>query len=101
MDDPIPTFSYLLEKLRDDFPRLAYVHIIEPHPESVSGRNDESTDFARKIWSPRPYFAAQGFTPESAIKAAEETDGVAVVFGKWFISNVSCSYSTDVIMTHF
>ena len=30
MEDPIPTFSYLVKRLAEDFPELAYLHVIEP-----------------------------------------------------------------------
>ena len=30
MKDPVPTFSYLVERLAEDFPELAYLHVIEP-----------------------------------------------------------------------
>ena len=35
MEDPIPTFSHLVRRLADDFPELAYLHVIEPGVDGV------------------------------------------------------------------
>jgi hypothetical protein len=43
MEDPIPTFSYLVQSLRDSFPNLGYLHIVEPRtkgPTSVEWDED-------------------------------------------------------------
>lgn len=87
MKDPIPTFTYLVEKLRDNHPELAYLHVIEAEALTTPGEVRESTAFLRKIWQPRAYVTANGYTPETAVKEADEHDTI-VAFGKWFISNV-------------
>lgn len=30
MDDPKPTYEYITTQLAERFPRLAYVHVVEP-----------------------------------------------------------------------
>ncbi|KDQ13240.1 hypothetical protein BOTBODRAFT_66957 [Botryobasidium botryosum FD-172 SS1] len=83
MKDPIPTFKHLVESIREKHPKLAYLHFVEPLPGAGV---EESNEFARKLWHPRPFFSAGSHDAQSGLKAAEERD-VAVVFGKWFISN--------------
>jgi NADPH2 dehydrogenase len=96
--NPVPTFSYIIEQLRDHFPQLAYLHLIEP---GVQGNADtpagaeESNDFARKVWGERPLIAAGGFTAESA-KATVEQKGGLIAFGRHFISNVCILLVTDL-----
>ncbi|EMD36298.1 hypothetical protein CERSUDRAFT_52036 [Gelatoporia subvermispora B] len=89
MDDPVPTFSYLVEQLAIRFPDLSYIHVIEPRTtgdrDRVS-RPGESNDFIRKIWSPKMLISAGGYTRCSAIAHAEKT-GDLIAFGRLFISN--------------
>lgn len=84
MADPIPTFTNLVISLCDKHPNLAYLHFVEPEAGASA---EESNDFARQIWQPRPFFSANEYDEHSGLKAAEEKD-VAVVYGRWFISNV-------------
>ena len=37
MPDPIPTFTYLVRRLAEDYPKLAYLHLVEI---GVSGNVD-------------------------------------------------------------
>ncbi|KAG7445349.1 FMN-linked oxidoreductase [Guyanagaster necrorhizus] len=89
MDDPIPTFSYLVTKIGQRHPDLAYVHVVEPR---VSGnwtrdaRKGESNDFIRELWAPRPLVSAGGYTREGAMEVADGK-GELVAFGRYFISN--------------
>lgn len=85
MEDPVPTYTHLVQKLRDNHPELAYIHVVESDPTIPSG---DSSEFIRKIWAPKAYLSANGYNPESAVKEADANDNLAVVFGKWFISNV-------------
>lgn len=97
MREPHPeeTFGYLISKLRDSYPDLAYIHVIEPrmsgdslttgNPEAQLQR--ESNDFIRDIWQPRPLITAGGFSGASAKETIEEKDGL-VAFGRHFIANV-------------
>lgn len=92
MTDPIPTFSYLVTRLRDLYPDLAFVHVIEPR---VSGSNNvdvvsesDSNDFIRDIWRPRPLISAGGYTRATGIKTAE-IKGDLIGYGRSFLANVS------------
>ncbi|KAJ8522236.1 hypothetical protein ONZ45_g1185 [Pleurotus djamor] len=92
MEDPKPTFSYLVSQLRDKFPDLAYLHVAEPRVSLGLEERDESTipveeenDFMRKIWAPKPVITAGGMNRELAIATADRGDIVAV--GRPFTSN--------------
>ncbi|KAL1943308.1 hypothetical protein VTO73DRAFT_4383 [Trametes versicolor] len=89
MADPIPTFTYLVTKLAQDYPDLAFLHQVEPGVAGgwdIDAKTGESNDFIRKIWFPRPLISAGRYTRESAIARAEET-GELTAFGRLFISN--------------
>ena len=36
MKDPVPTFSYLVKRLASEYPKLAYLHIIEPGVDGIA-----------------------------------------------------------------
>ena len=42
MDDPRPTFSYLVEQLKQRFPNLAYLHVVSPNAVQNEGPKDPS-----------------------------------------------------------
>ncbi|KAI0698175.1 NADH:flavin oxidoreductase/NADH oxidase [Cerioporus squamosus] len=89
MEDPVPTFTYLVSKALERHPDLAYLSVVEPGvagASDIEARSGESNDFLRKIWLPRPFMSAGRYTRESAIKRAEET-GELIAFGRRFISN--------------
>ncbi|KAF8313586.1 FMN-linked oxidoreductase [Clavulina sp. PMI_390] len=91
MADPVPTFSHVIEQIKQRYPNFMYLHMIEPRiagNDDSPGQPGESNDFARDIWAPRPYLAAGGYSqePEKGVAAAEE-DGMLIVFGRAFISN--------------
>ncbi|KAI0780587.1 NADH:flavin oxidoreductase/NADH oxidase [Trametes elegans] len=89
MEDPIPTFSHLITRLREQFPGFAYLHVVEPGilgPFDAEHRKGDSNDFARELWLPRPLISAGRYTRESAIARAEKT-GELIAFGRLFISN--------------
>ena len=91
MSDPIPTFSRLVTRIRDEHPNFGYIHVVEPRLAGIADREaqeGESNDFLREIWGPRVYIAAGGFTREDAIKTADEKGGL-IAYGRYFISNVS------------
>lgn len=97
MADPKPTFTYLVSQLAERHPNLAYLHLIDPQQETLPPHpltppnTVESLQFIRDIWSPRPLLVAGGFNAELAARHAEKYPNEVVVFGKWFISNVSFS----------
>ncbi|KAJ3546905.1 hypothetical protein NM688_g5465 [Phlebia brevispora] len=89
MEDPIPQFTHLVYELKRRYPSLAYLHVIEPRiagGSDVEGAADESNDFIRAIWSPRPLISAGGYTRQTALDVAE-TKGDLIAFGRSFISN--------------
>ncbi|KZV80858.1 FMN-linked oxidoreductase [Exidia glandulosa HHB12029] len=87
-ENPIPTFSKLLEELKQR--ELAFVHLVEPRLD-WGGSEGDSLDWARAIWKPRPLVLACGFTPATAVetaqKAADNGEQVVIAFGRDFISN--------------
>ena len=92
MPHPVPTFSALIERLVEHEPDLAYVHLIEPRisagEDSAPLSADESNDFARALWSPRPLILTGGFDREKALKEAEKgSKNVLVGVGRQFTSN--------------
>jgi len=94
MPDPVPTFSEVVTRIRDDHPDFAYIHILEPAKteqqhqgaSEESGTVEESNKFLRDIWGGRPYIANSAFGRDSAIEAAEKEGGL-ISFGRDFISN--------------
>ena len=90
IDDPIPLYTYLITRIRERFPDLAYIHVTEPR---ISGDGtsrdprDESNDFIRALWSPRPLISTGGYDRDLAIEIAD-TKGDLIAFGRHFIANV-------------
>nr|GAT52914.1 predicted protein [Mycena chlorophos] len=104
-DNPKPTYTYLVTELRNRFPELAYLHIIEPR---VNGHNDvspqdsegASNDFIRAIWSGRPLISAGGYKRDTAIATAE-VKGDLIAFGRMFLANPDLPYrlKNDIPLT--
>ncbi|KAF8261415.1 hypothetical protein EI94DRAFT_1606929 [Lactarius quietus] len=92
MRDPLPTFTTLVERVRDAHPNLAYIHVIEPRIDGISESDSpdenvtQSNEALRKIWGDRPYIAAGGVDRASAINMVEKYGGL-VAFGRHFIAN--------------
>ena len=42
MEDPVPTYTYLVDQFRRRFPSLAYLHVIEPEAPSNVGPKEKS-----------------------------------------------------------
>ncbi|KAI0076972.1 NADH:flavin oxidoreductase/NADH oxidase [Panus rudis PR-1116 ss-1] len=94
MKDPIPTFSYLVNKIKELYPEFAFIHVVEPRVNGVYDETPgegESNDFLRKLWSPRPFIAAGGLKRDSAIEFADN-NGDLVAFGRFFIANPDLPY---------
>ncbi|KAJ7052277.1 hypothetical protein C8F01DRAFT_1221986 [Mycena amicta] len=90
MEDPRPTYSYVVTQLRDCFPDLAYLHVVEPRADA-NVRAGASNDFIREIWGARPFISAGGYTREIALAVAEEK-GDIVAFSRGFIANPDLPY---------
>ena len=88
MEDPLPTFTPLVERIRDTHPNFAYVHVIEDVQFINDERGTHSNNSLRKIWGDRPYIAAGGFNRASANDMVEKHGGL-IAFGRDFIANVS------------
>ncbi|KAJ3926158.1 MAG: hypothetical protein NXY57DRAFT_756697 [Lentinula lateritia] len=92
MADPIPTFSYLVTKLKESLPGIAYLHVVEPRINGSKTERAEnivqtdSNDFLRQIWHPKPLISAGGYTRETAMQIANEKEDL-IAFGRYFISN--------------
>ncbi|KAA1467027.1 NADH:flavin oxidoreductase/NADH oxidase [Dentipellis sp. KUC8613] len=88
MDDPIPTFSEFVRRVKDAYPDFAYLHVVEPriNGEEFQNVSTQTNEPLRQIWAPKPFIVAGGFSREEAIHAADERN-VLVAFGRYFISN--------------
>jgi NADPH2 dehydrogenase len=95
MDSPIPQFAHLVSEVKRRFPNLAYLSVIESRYDAQGPSIPGSNDFIRAIWSPKVLISAGGYTPESAIEAAEKASASGstelVAFGRHFIANVGSS----------
>ena len=93
MKHPQPQFAHFVSRLRDLYPRLAYLHVVEPRMAGIDLRDVlawETNDFLRAIWAPKMYISAGAYSRELAIKGAEEK-GELIAVGRYFLSNVSGS----------
>ncbi|ETW78409.1 hypothetical protein HETIRDRAFT_446181 [Heterobasidion irregulare TC 32-1] len=89
MKDPIPTFSHMIETIRDRYPDFGYIHLVEPRINAavdIEVKQGQTNEVFRKLWGSKVYLTAGGYKKEDALKAAE-TDNTLVVFGRYFISN--------------
>ncbi|CCL99889.1 uncharacterized protein FIBRA_01914 [Fibroporia radiculosa] len=89
MNDPKPTFAYLVSRVAELYTGFAYVHTVEPRTQGEAFREhgpEESNDFLRDIWAPRPFITAGGYTRELALEQSEKS-GNLIAFGRIFISN--------------
>jgi len=91
MGNPIPTFEYLVTRVRDLYPDLAYLHILQPRISGAGAPNpryseNDSDDFIRAIWSPGRIISAGGHTRESGINIAD-TKGDLIAYARLFIAN--------------
>ncbi|KAF7347193.1 putative inactive dehydrogenase EasA [Mycena venus] len=93
--DPRPTYAYLFTQLRDRFPDLAYVHVVEPRVDGNQTlsevKDGHSNDFLREIWGGRPLISAGGYTRATAIAVAEDK-GDLVAFARGYIANPDLPY---------
>jgi NADPH2 dehydrogenase len=92
MKDPLPTFTRLVERIRDEHPNLAYIHAVEARvvgDTSVAVTDENrvhSNEALRKIWGDRPFIAAGGMDRAKAIDTVEKYGGL-VAFGRHFLAN--------------
>ncbi|KAL1930994.1 hypothetical protein VTP01DRAFT_10131 [Rhizomucor pusillus] len=87
-ETPYDTWGYIVSKIQERHPNLAYVHFVEPrNDEGETAEKKDSLDPFRAIWKGK-FISADGYTayPERAAKIADET-GNLVAFGRIFTSN--------------
>lgn len=95
MQNPKPTYAYLVGQILERHPELAYIHAIEPRVDSTTLRavipEGWSNDFLRDIWvSPgneRRFISTGGYNRPLAFEFAEDKDDI-IAFGRHFLSNV-------------
>ncbi|CAL1694337.1 unnamed protein product [Somion occarium] len=105
MKDPIPTFKYYVSRIKELYPELAYIHVVEPRVSSNTDREaekGESNDFLREIWRPWPFISAGGYNRDVALEAANRT-GDLIAFGRYYISNVGAFFfdSSGGVLSRF
>ncbi|KAM5537390.1 hypothetical protein V8D89_008909 [Ganoderma adspersum] len=87
MEDPVPTYTYLVDQFKRRFPNLAYLHVITPEaPNNVAPKEKSQSDFIYKLWAPRRIIATGGYDRESGLETAEAT-GQLVGYGRAFLAN--------------
>jgi NADPH2 dehydrogenase len=97
MEDPLPTFGFLVSQLRLHHPNLAYIHVVEPRIDGASTEvvdfGGRSNDVLRNIWesgdgpNDRRLISAGGYTRALGIECAD-TKGDLIAYGRSFIANV-------------
>ena len=91
MKDPEPQFSFFVEQLKTRHPNLAYLHLVEARENSVMDEEaQQSNDYLRKIWAPRPLVSCGAYSRKLALEVAE-TKGDIIAVGRPFVSNVRSS----------
>lgn len=94
MKDPKPTFSYVVQQIRDKYPKFAYMHVVEPRAVVEYGMSvpeGQSNDFIREIWGDRPLISAGGHDRDIAIELTNKNPFELVAFSRYFIANVRFS----------
>ncbi|KAN0140566.1 hypothetical protein V8E53_001775 [Lactarius tabidus] len=92
MEDPLPTFTALVEGVRDAHPNFSYIHVVEPRVDGIidsdvtNENRAHSNEVLRKAWGNRTYIAAGGMDGVAASKMVEKYGGL-VAFGRHFIAN--------------
>ncbi|WWC92566.1 uncharacterized protein L201_007525 [Kwoniella dendrophila CBS 6074] len=96
IDGPIITFSNLLEKIFEEFPQLAYVHVVESRITGSTDQDSDKFDVVKDTIQPfreiskkykTPFIASGGFTKESAIEHSKKYQDDLIAFGRYFTSN--------------
>lgn len=44
MEDPIPTFSYIVQQLADKYPDFGFIHVVEPRVDAYTDREPEENE---------------------------------------------------------
>ncbi|KAH9939776.1 NADH:flavin oxidoreductase/NADH oxidase [Epithele typhae] len=87
MEDPVPTFTHVVEQIKQRHPDLAYLHVVSVGgPGGKPPADPKQNDFIYDLWAPRPLITTGGFDRESGIETAEKT-GQIIGYGTAFLSN--------------
>lgn len=88
MVDPRPTFGYMVTQIRDRYPNLAYLSLVEPRTDEIFQYPEgASNDFIREIWGERTLITAGGYERQTAIATAEKK-GNLIAFSRKYLANV-------------
>ncbi len=85
------TFGHFAREIKARHPDFAYLHLVESRAAGVEDKDapdTESLDFLAREWSPKPLLVAGGHKLD-ADTPARKYDNSVVVYGRYFISNVS------------
>ena len=85
MDDPKPTFGYLVQKIKELHPNFAFIDVVEVE-RPRDGK--ESNEFLREIWAPKVFSSNSGYDRQKGMELADRTGGL-VTYGRYFLANVS------------
>ncbi|KAJ7584056.1 hypothetical protein C8J56DRAFT_1095150 [Mycena floridula] len=79
MEDPKPTYAYIVTKIKERFPNLAFTG-------NLTRDDGTSNDFIREIWAPKPLISCGAYTRDTAIEVAQTKDDI-IASGRVFIAN--------------
>lgn len=91
MEDPLPTFTTFVERIRALHPKFAYIHAVEPRISGnieTNGDSAQSNETLRETAGSIPFIAVGGLNSASASSTVEKHGGL-VAFGRHFLANVS------------
>jgi NADPH2 dehydrogenase len=93
MKDPVPQFTHIITSIRDRYPDVSYIHIVEPRVdatftrESISSHEVDESDVLHDLWAPRPLISAGAYDRKLGLEVAEK-EGHLIAYGRPFIANV-------------
>ena len=90
MDDPKPTFGYLVQRIKELYPNFAFIDAVEAE-RPRDGK--ESNEFLREIWAPKAFISNSGYDRQKGMELADRTGGL-VSYGRYFLANVKFFFST-------
>lgn len=87
-NDSFEAHVFMIKKIKEKFPNLAYLHAIEPRQywnghEHIT--QEKNTLIYKNLWG-NPFITAGGHDRDSAIQMAEQ-ENTLVAFGRYFLSN--------------
>lgn len=91
LEDSVAQFSYTIQELDKRFPKLAYLHLVEPRVhgyDDISIPEGETNDHYRKLWT-RLLVTTGGYDRSSAIETTEKNPRELIAMSRFFLANVS------------